>query len=151
MSDKRSYWVTTFTMETWEQGQKAGGTVNGYRSPSKGLFETLSIGDHVLCYIMGLKKFVALQEVVSEAYVDETPIWTSERFPFRVDVKPLLILTPDTGVPISSLMDKLDIFADLKIPSCWGIYFQRSPRKWPNEDALKVVKAMEEVVRASNK
>jgi len=64
MANQRCYWVNSFTLKTWEEAQRAGGGISGFRTPSKMLFETLSKGDYFLCYILRLKRFIAVQEVV---------------------------------------------------------------------------------------
>ena len=112
------------------------------------LFETVSEGDYFLCYILKLKRFVAVQEVISEAYVDDTPIWQDELFPYRVKVRTILKLDPETAVPVIELADRLSIFKDLKISSGWGLYFQRSPRRWMIEDGKNVVLAVEAAVKS---
>lgn len=126
----------------------AGGRIAGFRTPSKMLFEVVSEGDYFLCYILKLKRFVAVQEVISEAYVDDTPIWQDELFPYRVKVRTILKLDPETAVPVIELADRLSIFKDLKISSGWGLYFQRSPRRWMIEDGKNVVLAVEAAVKS---
>ena len=54
MDNQRSYWVNIFTLKTWEEAQRAGGGISGFRSPSKKIFETLSKGDYLLCYIINV-------------------------------------------------------------------------------------------------
>jgi predicted RNA-binding protein len=148
MGKQRSYWVNTYTLKTWEEAKTAGGEIAGFRAWSKTLFETVSEGDCFLCYILKLKRFVAVQEVLSEAFVDDTPIWTDELFPYRVKVRPILKLDPETAVPVIELADRLSIFDNLKQSSAWGLYFQRSPRRWSVADGEKVVLAMEAAVKS---
>lgn len=148
ITDHKSFWVNTFTLKTWEEAQRAGGGIAGFRSPSKMLFETISMGDYLLCYIMKLKRFIAVQEVISEAFVDNTQIWHDEKFLYRIKVRTLLKLTPETAVPVIELADRLSIFKNLKVSSGWGVYFQRSPRRWTVEDGEKVVLAIEAAVKS---
>ncbi len=148
MTKQRNYWVNTFTIKTWEEAQRAGGGISGFRSPSKMLFEQLSEGDYLLCYIMKLKRFIAVQEVISEAFVDNTPIWKDEKFLYRVNVRTLLKLNPETAVPVLELTDRLSIFENLKNSSAWGVYFQRSPRRWTVADGEKVVLAIEAAAKS---
>ena len=145
MANQRCYWVNSFTLKTWEEAQRAGGGISGFRTPSKMLFETLSKGDYFLCYILRLKRFIAVQEVISEAFVDDTPIWQDEIFPYRVRVRTLLKLNSETAVPVTELSDRLSIFNK---PKSWGVYFQWSPRKWRDEDGQQVVLAIEAAVKS---
>lgn len=143
MTNHRCYWAITFTLKTWEEAQRAGGEISGFRSPSKTLFESLSKGDYLLCYILKLKRFIGVQEVISEAFVDDTPIWKDEVFPYRIKVKTLLKLDPEIAVPVVEIRDRLSIFKNLRNPSGWGIYFQRSPKRWTTGDGQEVVLAIE--------
>ena len=148
MSKQRNYWVNTYTLKTWEEAQRAGGEIAGFRTWSKTLFETVSEGDYFLCYILKLKRFIAVQPVVSEAFVDDTPIWQDELFPYRIKVRTILKLDPETAVPVIELADRLSIFENLKQSSAWGVYFQRSPRMWTIPDGEKVVSAIEAAVKS---
>lgn len=148
MGTQRNYWVNTFTIKTWEEAQRAGGRIAGFRTWSKTLFETLARGDYLLCYILKLKRFVAVQEVISEAYLDDTPIWQDELFPYRVNVRPLLKLDPETAVPVTELANRLSIFKNLNRPNTWGVYFQRSPKRWTVADGNEVVLAIEAAVKS---
>lgn len=147
MTNQRSYWVNIFTLKTWEEAQRAGGGITGFRTANKRLFEILSEGDYLLCYIMKLKRFIAVQEVISEAFVDDTPIWQDELFPYRVKVRTLMKLDFETAVPVTELADRLSIFKNLKKPSYWGAYFMLSPRRWTVEDGKEVVLAIETAVK----
>lgn len=148
MSNHKSYWVNTFTIKTWEEAQRAGGQISGFRTPAKILFETISEGDYFLCYILKLKRFIAVQDVLSKAFVDDTPIWQDELFPCRVKVRTISKLDPVTAVPILELADRLSIFENLKIGSGWGLYFQRSPGRWAIADGEKVVRVIEAAVKS---
>ena len=61
-------------------------------------------GDYLLCYLVGISRFIGLLEVVSEPYEDDSPIWSAEAFPLRVRVNKLVELTPETAVPINDLI-----------------------------------------------
>lgn len=148
MAKQRNYWVNTFTLKTWEEAQRAGGEIAGFRTWSKMLFDTVSEGDYFLCYILKLKRFIAVQEVISRAFVDDTPIWQDALFPYRVKVRAILKLDPETAVPVIELADRLSIFKNLKNASAWGLYFQRSPKRWAVADGERVVLALEAAVKS---
>ena len=68
MTDSRGYWVVIFTLKTWAEALAAGGNIVGFRSSSKGNFQKMAIGDYLLCYLIGISRFVAVQEVESEVF-----------------------------------------------------------------------------------
>lgn len=81
---------------------------------------------------------------MSEPFKDATTIWNDAVFPCRLGVKVLVSLTPETGVPILDLKDKLAVFEDLKSPFTWTAHFRASPAKWKAPDAEIVVAAIRE-------
>ncbi len=144
MPKPTSYWVVTFTLKTWAEAQAAGGNIVGFRSSSRGGFRRMALGDHVLCYLTGISRFVAVQEVVSGIFVSKSPIWKDDYLPLRVSVMDIVRLEPETAVPVSELRSDLSIFRNLKRPSAWGVHFRTSPKKWKEADGKVVVSALRE-------
>jgi hypothetical protein len=66
-------------------------------------------GDILLCYLTGVKRWVGALEILGPSD-DTTPIWKVDEFPFRFAVKPLILLDPDTGVPMEHLEGRLDFY-----------------------------------------
>jgi hypothetical protein len=147
MTKSRSYWAVCFTLQTWAEAIEAGGNVVGFRASSQGHFRKMAVGDYLLCYLTGISRFVAIQEVKSEVFLDDAPIWSDDDFPFRVRVKDVVRLEPETAVPVTHLSHKLSIFQNLTSPSSWGVHFRTSPKKWKEEDGQVVVTALREASR----
>ena len=51
----------------------------------------------------------------------------------------IVVLTPETAVPVLQLKDQLSIFQNLKNPNAWTGYFRGSPAKWKISDGKMVV------------
>lgn len=96
----------------------------------------------MLCYLTGVSRWIGILEVVSLPFRDQSPIWKDEDFPCRIRVKKLVGLTPETGVPVLQLKDRLTIFQGLKSPIAWTGYFRGSPAKWKASDGEVVVDAI---------
>ncbi len=141
---KPTYWLDLFTGTTWQEFLDAGGKVSGFRDRRWKTVLAIKPGDFFLCYLTGLSRFIGLLEVVSEAYRDESKIWKDESFPCRVRVRVSIALTAETAVPVQELRDHLSVFADLKSPNAWTGHFRGSPARWKTQDALVVVKALED-------
>ncbi len=92
MTDSRAYWVVVFTAKTWQEAIAAGGNTVGFRTANRGNFDQIAVGDYLLCYLTSVSRFVAVQEVKSEPFVDDTPIWKDEVFPYRVMAKTIVQL-----------------------------------------------------------
>ncbi len=87
-----NYWIDLFTGTTWDQFQKAGAHITGFRERQRKRAKKVQPGDIFLCYLTGVKMWVGLLEVTSEMYEDDSQLWTEEVFPIRLRVKPLVML-----------------------------------------------------------
>jgi hypothetical protein len=144
----RNYWLTVFTVETWNEFQHHGGDVAGFGEKRWASVQRIRPGDHLLCYLTGVSRFAGLLEAVGEPFFDWQPIWKSRPFPSRVPVQTILALDPEEGVPVLEMREQLSIFRKLSDPKWWSGYFQTSPSRWSPDDAEVVVKALRSV-RAS--
>jgi hypothetical protein len=143
MADHR-YWLILFTAETWQEFLDAGGEVMGFRASRWPSVQRIREGDYLLCYMVGISRWVGILEAVSRGYQDETPIWSSDPFPSRVKVRIVVALKPETGVPVLDLRDELSVFRNLQNPNRWSGAFRQSPLKWPVADGQAVVRAVTE-------
>jgi predicted RNA-binding protein len=138
----KTYWANLFSIETWREFRAAGANVSGFTERSASVVSRICRGDILLAYVIGVSRFVAVLEVTSEPYVDHDPIWKGEQYPLRVGVTPLVLLTPETGVPIKDLRDQLPMFIDSESRDSWRAYVRRSPYKWPSVDGEIVLRIL---------
>ena len=138
----RSYWLDLFTGTTWDEFLKAGGGVSGFRESKWTTVQKIKPGDYLLCYMIGISRFIGILEVTSEAFKSEERIWKDQLFPCRLKVKPVVTLTPETAVPVHSFRETLTCFTKPTDPRAWGAYFRGSPAKWSTADGEAVVKAL---------
>src|SRR5438874_9352578 len=138
----RKYWVDLFTWTTWQEFLAAGGQVSGFRERNWKIVQRIQPGDYLLCYLVGMHRWIGVLEVTSDPFQDVTPIWKDDVYPCRVGVKVLVGLTAETAVPIKELADRLSIFSRHTDPRSWGVYLQRSPTLWKESDGEIVVKAL---------
>jgi hypothetical protein len=142
---KRSYWLDLFTWTTWQEFQKAGGSVSGFRESQWKKVQKIQQGDYLLCYLTGLSRFIGLLEVTSEPFKKfDKDIWKDEEFPCRIRVKPIIQFTPETAIPVFELRDALSFFQNQTSPVAWTGYFRSSPFKWKDSDGEAVLKALHE-------
>jgi predicted RNA-binding protein len=139
---KRSYWLDLFTGVTWNEFKDAGGKISGFRESRWNTVQKIKPGDYFLCYLTGVSRFIGILEVVSKPFQDNTPIWSDEEFPCRLNVKVIIDLIPETAIPVHELRDNLSFFQDLKSPHAWTGQFRASPAKWKTSDGETVVKAL---------
>lgn len=138
----RQYWLDLFTGATWQEFLDAGADVTGFRESRWKTVQRLKPGDYLLCYLTGVSRFIAVLEVTSQAFKDETPIWKDEHFPCRLKIRGVVTLKPETAVPIAELRDRLSIFQNLTSPHAWTGRLRGSPSKWKTADGDTVVAAL---------
>lgn len=137
-----TFWLDLFTGTTWQEFIAAGSKVSGFREGRWSTVKRLKPGDYFICYLTGVSRFIGILEITSEPYRDNTPIWSMADFPCRVEVKPIIVLTPETAVPIQDLREKLSIFEDLKSPHAWTGSLRGSPVKWKSSDGEIIWEAL---------
>lgn len=141
-----TYHLDLFTLETWEEFLQHGASVTGFREGRWSRVQKIEPGDLLLCYIIGLKRWIGVLEVTGLPFLSAVPpIWASDPFPSRLPVRVVHQLTPETGVPQRELMDRMPMFSTLANPQReWGGHFLGSTCPWPDEDSLVVLAAIEQ-------
>jgi hypothetical protein len=140
----RAYWIDLFTVETWKEFQDHGSDVSGFSEKRWKTVQRMKPGDYLLCYLTRVSRWVGLLEVVGKPYFDEEPIWSAAVYPSRVDVRPVLQLAPEYGVPVLEMRDKLTVFRGLDNPNRWQGPFRGSPNQWKASDGEAIVQALKE-------
>ena len=138
----RQYGLDLFTGATWQEFLDAGGDISGFRERRWKTVQHIKPGDYLQCYLTGVSRWVGVLEVVSSPFKDTSPIWRDEAFPCRVHVKNVVVLTPETAVPVLDLREQLTIFQHVKSPMVWTGHFRGSPTKWKPADGQIVVQAL---------
>jgi hypothetical protein len=121
-----NYWLDLFTGTTWEEFRKAGATVSGFRHSQRASIRRIKADDVFLCYLTGVMRWVGALEVVGPSTNTER-IWKTEDFPVRFEVRPLVVLSPEHGVPMDALEGKVDFFAIPKHRGGFKGFLRRSP------------------------
>lgn len=70
-----NYWLNLFSGKTWEESQAAGSKISGFRQHKWTTARNIQSGDVFLCYMVGVKRWVALLEVTGERFKDDCPIY----------------------------------------------------------------------------
>jgi len=104
-----NYWLDLFTGTTWDEFQKSGASISGFSHRMRKTVQKIQPGDILLCYLTGVMRWVGALEVVGQTD-EKTPIWKDAEFPSRLKVKPLLMLLPTNGIPMSELEGKVQFY-----------------------------------------
>lgn len=139
-----NFWLNLFTDKTWKEFQTAGGQVTGFRENAWNRANSVKPGDVFVCYMVGVKRWVGLLEVEGQRYRDDAPIFTEEAFPVRFAVKPLAMLTAETGVPMESLAGRLSFFPTGSTSLQWSPRLRPSLARYEAEDGKAIAEAVRE-------
>lgn len=137
------YWLNLFSPSSWQKYNETDHSVSGFRANRWTTVQKIKVGDRFICYLTGISAWIGLFEIIDKPFFDDqNRIWDEDMFPARLKVNPLIMLTPETAVPIKSLSDKLSIFNNLKNPNAWTGRLRGSPQIWSNEDAKIIEDAL---------
>jgi hypothetical protein len=139
-----TYWLNLFTGTTWDEFQKAGASVSGFREHNWNRAKEIKPGDIFLCYMVGVKRWVGLLEITSARFRDEKPIFAEEKFPVRFQVKPLVVLPAEHGVPMETLKGKLTFYPADLATSKWSGHVRNSPTRYKEADGVAITAALNE-------
>src|SRR5262245_25250481 len=110
-----AYWLNVFTKDTWLEFKAAGGEVTGFRARRWPRVQKVRIGDELLCYIAGLKRWVAVFEVIGSPFCAVEPrIWQSDVFPARIPVRIEIEVALENGVNATELVPLMPMFDGLR-------------------------------------
>jgi hypothetical protein len=139
----RNCWLDLFTSVTWREFQDAGSSITGFRESRWNMAHKIAKGDYFLCYLSDFSRFVGVLEVRSGPFRERArDIWKHDNFPCRFKVKPVVVLSPETGILLSELRDNLSFLRNSRSPHYWTSYFRSPPVKWKKEDGEVIVQAL---------
>jgi hypothetical protein len=97
-----AYFVNLFSPDTYEGFCASDRSVSGFRIRQKGAASRIKPGDKFVCYMTKFSRWFGVLEVMSESYIDDSPLYYEADDPFivRFRVKPLVLLPREKSVPI---------------------------------------------------
>jgi hypothetical protein len=143
-----TYWLDLFTGTTWKEFQDAGANTSGFRHRMRGTLDRVKRGDIFLCYLTGVMRWVGALEVEGPSK-DDRPIWRGETFPVRFNVKPLVLLRPEHGIPMEQLEGRVAFYRGPRDRGRFVGFVRRSPNKFArSEDGELILKMLRDAERA---
>jgi predicted RNA-binding protein len=131
-------WIVVGGPEIFGKTKELGFTKHGFKSTRRGMAGSISPGDRLAFYITGKKQFAGAVEVTSEMVEEHDRVWTSskkpnELYPFRVGIKPLVILDEEQWLDAEPYHEKFTWTQ--KWPRAnWTLAYQGNLRQIPAED-----------------
>lgn len=134
-----NYWIDLFTGTTWREFIDAGASLSGFSAKRGTVAERVKKGDILLCYLTGVMRWVGALEV-GDRSSDTRRIWKDQPFPVRFDVKPLILLDPENGVPMNQLEGSVDFYASANDKGKFRGFVRASPNLFKNsKDAVLIL------------
>jgi len=144
-----TYWIVVGSEENMRIAESRGFDIFGFKSTRRSEVSTMEPGDKLIFYLTKIMKFGGLAKVTSGYFEDHTKVFKSEKkpgedYPFRVKVKPEIILAPD------QYLDVREIAPTLAFTQRWGdnwrLAFQGNLHEIPQEDYERIAGLMRNAV-----
>ncbi len=132
MSDVETtgYWIVVGSADNFTRTESLGFTIQGLKSRHRKKAERMKAGDKIVYYLTGLKAFGGVATITGPYFESHERIWQSgdpkkdaEDYPFRVNIKPDLVLTANAAVLAEPLARQMNYVS--KWPAAnWTLAFQ---------------------------
>ena len=143
-----SYWIIVGSPDNFERSEKRGFTVQGMKSRHRKKADRMKAGDKIIYYLTGIKAFGGIATITSPYFESHDRIWQSgdpkketEDYPFRVNIKPDLVLTAKTATPAEPIARQMTYVS--KWPAAnWTLAFQGNVHEIDEGDYNLIRKAI---------
>lgn len=142
---KDDYWLALFTGQTWDEFREAGATTVGFRAAKGTTVAKVLPGDKMLCYVTGVMRWVGVLEVIGPS-TDSRSIWAGD-FPVRLQVRPVLLLNPENGVPMGDLEGKVAFYRGPEDAGKFKGIIRSSPNRLTQQDGRLLAELLQEAQR----
>jgi hypothetical protein len=142
-----NYYLNLFSVDTWRAFREHGCSISGFSKHQRGQASKIEPGSLMLCYLVGVSRWVGVLRVDSRCFEDSTPIFSEgdDKFIIRFSVTPLVTLQPESGIPITDekVWSTLEWTKNIRPGAVgWGANFQRSLREIPQSDGRYLAEIM---------
>jgi predicted RNA-binding protein len=148
-NEMANHWIIVGSPGNVAKSRALGWTVQGIKSRHRKKAEQMHAGDTFVYYVTGAQAFGGIVEVTSDYWEDhDTPIWQSkdpkkagEDYPFRVSIKPLLILDEADWLPAIAVVPAMEYPKRWPIEH-WQLAFQGNVHKISDADHAIIADAL---------
>ena len=143
-----TYWIVVGSEENMRVAEGRGFDFFGFKSTRRGEASQMKPGDKLIFYLTKIMKFGGLAAVTSDYYEDHTPVFKSEKkpgedYPFRVRVKPEIVLEPSQYLDVREIAPRMQYTR--KWPAeHWRLAFQGNLHRIPEADYQMIVSLMQQ-------
>ncbi len=145
-----AYWIVVGSEENMRIAEARGFDIFGFKSTRRTEASKMRSGDKLIFYLTKIMKFGGLAEVTSDYFEDHSKVFKSEKrpeedYPFRVNVKPIVVLTPEQYLDVREIAPGLEYTK--KWPTeHWRLAFQGNLHEVPESDYKRIESLMRQAV-----
>ena len=156
-----TYWIVVGSEENMRIAEARGFDIFGFKSTRRSEVSSMRPGDKLIFYLTKIMKFGGIAEVTSDYFEDHAKVFKSkvklalsgaegkpgEDYPWRVKVKPLIVLQPEQYLDVKEIGPTLEYTR--KWPAeHWRLAFQGNLHDIPEADYKRIESLMREAVGA---
>lgn len=146
-----TYWIAVGSEENMRAAEARGFDMFGFKSTRRKEVAGMQPGDKLIFYLTKIMKFGGLAEITSEYYEDHEKVFKSDKkpkedYPWRVKIKPEIVLTPDQYLDVRELGPQME-YTKKWPPEHWRLAFQGNLHQIPESDYKMLVGLMKEVAK----
>lgn len=104
----------------------------------RGYIEKIQPGDIFLCYLTRVMHWVGALEIIGSS-TDSTRIWKNDDYPVRFEVKPIVMLEAEFGIPMKQLEGQVIFFAGPEDAGKFKGFVRRSPNLFKKQQDGEVI------------
>ena len=147
-----NHWIVVGSEENMRIAEARGFDIFGFKSTRRREVAQMQPGDKLIFYLTKIMKFGGLASVTSDYFEDHARVFKSEKkpqedYPFRVNVRPEIILSPDQYLDVKEIAPRMQ-YPKKWPPEHWRLAFQGNLHQIPPEDYDLIVSEMKAAVGA---
>jgi hypothetical protein len=135
-----AYWIIVGSIDNLRKTQELGFSVQGIKSRHRKKAERMKPGDKFIYYVTGMKAFGGVTTITSPYFESHDRIWQSgdpnkaaEDYPFRVSIKPDLVLDETDFLPAEGVARRM-MYASKWPAENWTLAFQGNVHEIGEDD-----------------
>ncbi len=147
-----NHWIVVGSEENMRIAEARGFDIFGFKSTRRREVAQMRPADKLIFYLTKIMKFGGLASVTSDYFEDHARVFKSEKkpqedYPFRVNVRPEIILSPDQYLDVKEIAPRMQ-YPKKWPPEHWRLAFQGNLHQIPREDYDLIVSEMKAAVGA---
>ena len=143
----RNFWMITSNEENFKITQSLGFASQGLKSQHRRKVQRVEVGDRVLFYVTGIRRFTATATVTASYEDDSESPWQKEGntgWPYRIGIKPEFVLDESQYMQAGLLAHRLD-YVRRWPPENWYMAFQGNLHLLPKNDFFIIEEEMKKM------